>query len=122
MSNVHFARIRSRGRPVKARARQKPRGGSHSNVLRKLGLEGDNPGVFCGEWQGSGKALPSVSPIDGQLLATVRTGTAEQYEHTMVCAQKAFQAWQQVPAPKRGDIVRQLGNALREAKHDLGRL
>src|SRR6266550_4542239 len=91
-------------------------------VLRKLGLEGDNPGVFCGEWLGSGKALQSVSPVDGQLLATVRTATPEQYEHAMGCAEKAFRAWQTVPAPKRGEVVRQLGNALREAKEDLGRL
>jgi aldehyde dehydrogenase (NAD+) len=87
-----------------------------------LGLEGDNPGVFCGEWLGSGKALQSVSPVDGQLLATVRTATSEQYEHAMRCAEKAFRGWQAVPAPKRGEVVRQLGNALREAKEDLGRL
>src|SRR6266481_6397075 len=91
-------------------------------VLRKLGLEGDNPGVFCGEWLGSGKLLKSTSPIDGKLLATVRTATAEQYERTVKRAQAAFGQWRAVPAPKRGELVRQLGNALREARHDLGRL
>jgi len=90
--------------------------------LRKLGLEGDNPGAFCGEWLGSGKALKSISPIDGQPLASVRTATPEQYEHVVQRAREAFQQWQSVPAPKRGEIVRQLGNALRDAKHDLGRL
>ncbi len=91
-------------------------------VLRKLGLEGDNPGVFCGEWLGSGKLLKSVSPIDGKLLATVRTATAEQYEHAIKRAQVAFEQWRVVPAPKRGEVIRQLGNALRDAKQDLGRL
>src|SRR5256885_4933827 len=95
---------------------------SISGVLRKLGLEGDNPGAFCGEWMGSGKLLKSVSPINGQVLATVRTATPEQYERAVRRAQEAFQKWQTVPAPKRGEIVRQLGNALRDAKRDLGRL
>src|SRR5882672_373014 len=122
MNNLHFARIRSRrGKPV-ARARKKLRPDSHSNVLRKLGLEGDNPGVFCGDWLGSGKALQSISPIDGRMLATIRTATVEQYELTSKRAHEAFQKWQSVPAPKRGEVVRQLGNALRAAKHDLGRL
>ena len=93
-----------------------------ATVLRKLGLEGDNPGVFCGEWLGSGKALTSLSPINGQLLATVRMATAAQYERTLERAAAAFQNWQRVPAPKRGELVRQLGNALRAAKSDLGRL
>lgn len=91
-------------------------------VLRKLGLKEANPGAFCGEWLGSGKVLKSVSPINGQLLATIRTATPEQYERTVQRAQAAFSTWQILPAPKRGEIVRQLGNALREAKHDLGRL
>jgi len=92
------------------------------NVLRRLGLEGDNPGAFCGEWIGSGKLLKSVSPINGQVLATVRTATVEQYERTVQRAQQAFLKWQAVPAPKRGELVRHLGDALREAKQDLGRL
>ncbi|MEY2428757.1 MAG: aldehyde dehydrogenase [Verrucomicrobiota bacterium] len=95
---------------------------SMSGVLRKLGLERDNPGAFCGEWMGSGKLLKSVSPINGEVLATVRAATPEQYERVVGRAQEAFQQWQTVPAPKRGEVVRQLGNALRDAKRDLGRL
>ena len=91
-------------------------------LLKKLGLQTNNPGVFCGEWLGSGKPLPSVSPIDGRLLATVRTATPEEYERAARRAQEAFLKWQLIPAPKRGEVVRQLGNALREAKRDLGRL
>src|SRR5437764_13275189 len=87
-----------------------------SEVLRKLGLETENPGAFCGEWLGSGKSLESISPIDGRLLANVRTASLEDYEGTIQHTERAFHAWQTVPAPKRGEIVRQLGNALREAK------
>src|ERR1051326_8755089 len=91
-------------------------------VLRRLGLERENPGVFCGEWLGSGELLRSISPINGELLATVRTATADEYERSVKRAQTAFHQWQQVPAPKRGDIIRQLGNALRDAKGELGSL
>ena len=94
----------------------------HSALLKKLGLHADNPGVFCGEWLGSGKSLPSLSPIDGRVLATVRTATEKEYERTARRAQRAFRQWRLIPAPKRGEIVRQLGNALRKAKPDLGRL
>src|SRR5438105_7138840 len=91
-------------------------------VLQRLELKETNPGAFGGEWLGSGKVLKSVSPIDGKVLATVRTATPAEYEQTARRAQEAFQKWQTVPAPKRGEIIRQLGNALREAKQDLGRL
>jgi len=93
-----------------------------ATLFRKLGLKDVNPGVFCGQWLGSGKPLKSVSPINGQTLATVRTATAAEYESVIERAQGAFQSWQNVPAPKRGEVVRQLGNELRKAKHDLGRL
>jgi aldehyde dehydrogenase (NAD+) len=93
-----------------------------SAVLKRLGLEAENPGAFCGEWLGGGKLLSKISPIDGQLLATVRTATEKQYERTVQRAQEAFQKWQTIPAPKRGEVIRQLGNALRDSKHDLGRL
>src|SRR5882762_9412284 len=96
--------------------------GSAAAVLKKLRLSPSNPGVFNGTWSGSGKVLKSVSPIDGKVLATVRTATPDEYEQTIKRAQQAFQKWQAVPAPKRGEIVRQLGNALRESKRDLGRL
>src|SRR5256885_1039918 len=70
--------------PMKSRSKGKsttvPTKGT---LLSKLGLEGDNPGVFCGQWLGSGKLLKSVSPIDGQVLATLRMATPEQYEQTV---------------------------------------
>ncbi|MGA2173854.1 MAG: aldehyde dehydrogenase family protein [Verrucomicrobiota bacterium] len=95
---------------------------SPSAILKKLGLRADNAGVFQGEWFGGGPALKSVSPIDGKLLATVRTATAADYERVVERAQAAFARWQTVPAPKRGEVIRQFGNALRAAKSDLGRL
>ncbi len=91
-------------------------------LLRKLGIAPENPGAFAGRWMGGGKILESVSPNDGKPLARVRTATAEEYESVISAARAAFQQWQTVPAPRRGEIVRQLGAALREAKADLGRL
>src|SRR5690348_9424275 len=95
---------------------------SVSTLFKKLGLKETNAGVFCGEWIGSGRTLKSVSPIDGKVLASVRQASPAECERTMHRAAEAFQKWQTVPAPRRGEIVRQLGNALREAKQDLGRL
>jgi len=91
-------------------------------LFDKLGLQPGNPGVFCGEWLGGGPLLKSISPIDGKILARVRMAGAADYEQAAARAGRAFAAWQNLPAPKRGEIVRQLGNALRAAKPDLGRL
>lgn len=93
-----------------------------ARTLARLGLKPDNPGAFCGEWLGAGKLLPSISPIDGRKLAAVRTATPKDYEKVMQRVVPAFRAWQEVPGPRRGEVIRQLGNALREAKEDLGRL
>src|SRR5690348_14174631 len=91
-------------------------------LFKRLGLRAVNPGVFCGEWLGSGPMVDSISPIDGKVLAQVRTATAGEYEKCVERAQAAFQKWQHLPAPKRGEIIRQFGNALRDSKKDLGRL
>lgn len=95
---------------------------SPATLLKKLGLKPENPGVFCGDWIGSGPVAKSISPIDGKELGSVRTATAADYEKAMARAARAFQTWQTVPAPKRGEVIRQFGNALREAKADLGKL
>jgi aldehyde dehydrogenase (NAD+) len=91
-------------------------------LFKRLGLRETNPGVFCGQWSGSGKAITSVSPIDGNVLAKVRQADTAEYEQATLAAKKAFASWRTLPAPKRGEIIRQLGNALRAAKSDLGRL
>jgi aldehyde dehydrogenase (NAD+) len=90
--------------------------------LRKLGLNKVNPGVFCGEWTGSGGGVPCVSPIDGQAIASVQPGRAEDYDRAVVRAQEAFLKWRVTPAPVRGETIRRFGNALRELKPDLARL
>jgi aldehyde dehydrogenase (NAD+) len=95
---------------------------SINSTLKTLGLNAVNSGVFAGEWTGSGKVLTSYSPINGGVLGKVRTATPDEYERAVQRAETAFQNWQAVPAPKRGEIIRQLGNALREAKKDLGML
>jgi aldehyde dehydrogenase (NAD+) len=95
---------------------------SSDTLCKRLGLRPENAGVFCGEWSGSGPILKSISPIDGGELGRVRTATAVDYERAVERASQAFQGWQILPAPKRGEIVRQFGNALRAAKTDLGRL
>ncbi|MCZ6698479.1 MAG: aldehyde dehydrogenase family protein, partial [Planctomycetota bacterium] len=92
------------------------------DALKRLGIEGVNPGVFNGGWCGSSDRLESVSPIDGKVIAGVTQAPAEEYEQTVAAAAKAFESWRALPAPARGEVVRQLGNALRESKKDLGAL
>ena len=93
-----------------------------NSLLNRLGLADENPGVFAGEWTGSGPALQKVSPIDGRAVAMVRQASAEDYEAAIRRARAAFNTWRSVPAPVRGETVRQLGNALRHAKSDLAQL
>jgi aldehyde dehydrogenase (NAD+) len=94
----------------------------YANILRSLGIEDLNPGGFSGTWTGSGPLLDVFSPIDGSKLASVQQVTEEEYDAIVDRAHQAFLTWRTVPAPKRGDIVRQLGNKLRERKDDLGAL
>ncbi len=92
------------------------------DILKKLGIENVNAGGFCGEWIGGGEKLESVSPIDGKVIATVNQVTPEEYEQTIKRAQAAFLKWRETPAPARGETIRQLGQALRECKSELGAL
>jgi aldehyde dehydrogenase (NAD+) len=90
---------------------------------QRLGLSGDNPGTSTGTKHfKSDQWLDSHSPVDGKLIGRVSISTPEQVEHVIEQAQKAFITWRTMPAPKRGEIVRQIGDALREHKEDLGRL
>jgi aldehyde dehydrogenase (NAD+) len=92
------------------------------DFLTKLGIEENNLGGFCGEWLGTGAQLEATSPIDGAVIAHVRQVTEEEYEKIAGRAQRAFQDWRRMPAPRRGEIVRQIGNELRENKRELGQL
>ena len=94
------------------------------NVLKNLGLTETNLGVSTGvEWfDTEGKINTSSSPVDGKVIASVKTATLEDYEKVVTKAQEAFKVWRMTPAPIRGEVVRQIGNALREYKDDLGAL
>jgi aldehyde dehydrogenase (NAD+) len=91
-------------------------------VFSKLGLSEDavNTGAFSGEWRASGPVLTKRSPIDGSVLARVRQANSADYERAVTAAMRAFESWREVPAPRRGDVVRRFGNALRGLKSELG--
>jgi aldehyde dehydrogenase (NAD+) len=91
-------------------------------ILKPLGINDDNPGAFDGEWFGSGAPLEVISPIDGKPIATVTQASDDDYERVASAAREAFLKWREVPAPKRGEVVRLIGNALREKKELLGKL
>lgn len=93
-------------------------------VLQRLGIQENNHGACTGtEWMSTkGAVTNSVSPIDGKEIAKVNNATLEDYESIIEKSQKAFKVWRTMPAPKRGEIVRQIGCALREHKDDLGYL
>ncbi len=93
-------------------------------VLKNLGIGEVNQGVSTGaKWiETQGKLNTSSSPVDGKVIASVKTATLEDYEAVVTKAQAAFKEWRMVPAPQRGEIVRLIGNALRDAKEDLGAL
>jgi aldehyde dehydrogenase (NAD+) len=93
-----------------------------AEIFLALGLTETNVGVFNGKWFGSGPLLEKHSPIDGTLLGRIAQGSAEDYEAAATAAQRAFTQWRTTPAPKRGELVRRLGQRLRELKTQLGRL
>jgi aldehyde dehydrogenase family 7 member A1 len=96
---------------------------SHLQFLAELGLTAeDNPGVYYGKWAGSGPVIKSVAPATGRTIATVRQATSEEYEAALGAMQAARKAWAETPAPVRGEIVRQIGVALRAKRTALGRL
>lgn len=94
------------------------------DILKSLNIESLNKGGSTGnEWlSSSGVTINSYSPADGKLIAAVQTVTEVEYNHVVAAAEKAFLEWRTWPAPKRGDIVRQIGDALRINKEALGKL
>ena len=94
------------------------------DVLKRLGISEINSGVSTGtQWfDTEGKINKSYSPVDGSLIASVKTATMDDYEKVIQTAQKAFKEWRMTPAPVRAEVIRQIGNALRDAKEDLGAL
>lgn len=94
------------------------------NVLQELGIASKNSGASTGnEWaEGNGKLIASFSPVDGKKIAEVSSCTEQAYEHIITTAQNAFLQWRMWPSPKRGDVVRQIGEELRKNKEVLGKL
>ncbi len=97
-----------------------------SEILSKLqvDIKGVNPGVSTGSthWQGSGNVLDSFSPVDGKIIAKIGTASKDDYQKVIEKAVEAFANWRMMPAPKRGEIVRQVGDELRKYKSELGAL
>lgn len=92
-------------------------------ALKALGIKEINDGTSTGSnCFSSGEIIESYSPVDGQLIGKVKTTTAADYEKVMQSATAAFKSFRAMPAPQRGEIVRQFGNKLRELKEPLGKL
>jgi aldehyde dehydrogenase (NAD+) len=97
---------------------------AHMKFLQQLNINAINQGVSTGTlWiESKGNIIESYSPVDGKLIGSVASADAASYQKVMATATKAFEEWRMVPAPKRGEIVRQIGDALREQKEPLGQL
>lgn len=93
-------------------------------ILKKLGIQASNKGTAAGSiWlKGKGKTLVSYNPTTGEAIAKVNQTSPVEYEQVVSKASETFKTWRMMPAPKRGELVRQLGDALRELKEPLGEL
>lgn len=89
-------------------------------ILRRLGVEGINSG--CSTGQARGGEIASICPADGEELARVRLATSPDYESVLEESLRVFERWRLEPAPRRGQIVREIGDELRRNKDDLGAL
>lgn len=112
--------------------------------LTELGLKAVNAGVYDGQWKANGEVIffsnipffhflafssvfrsqviTTISPANGQPIAAVQQANLSDYERCVESASRAWQTWVDIPAPKRGEIVRQIGNALRSKLEPLGKL
>ena len=99
-------------------------GAAIREILAQFGIEDVNNGASTGgHWfRTRGEKIDSYSPVDGKLIASVNAATEADYEAVILKAQEAFKQWRLVPAPKRGEVIRQLGEKIREYKQPLGEL
>ena len=95
-----------------------------AEALSALGIKENNFGASTGtkHWNTAGPKVDSYSPADGKFIGSVNQAPKDDYEKVMAKAEEAFKIWRTVPAPKRGEIVRQIGDQLREYKAPLGKL
>jgi aldehyde dehydrogenase (NAD+) len=93
-------------------------------LLKSLGIAQLNHGTSTGlkSWSSGDTVIDSFSPVDAELIAQVYQTTQEDYELVLSKAQNAAIEWRNIPAPKRGEIVRQMGEAFRKHKENLGKL
>ncbi len=93
------------------------------SILQNLNLSPEEKGAGTGAWaKCGGNVLEAVTPITGETLSKIRCADKDDYEQVVKRSVEAFREWRAVPAPKRGDIVRRMGNAVRERKKELGAL
>ena len=81
------------------------------DFLNELGIEKVNFGGYSDKWLGSGSELDSVTPVDGTLIAKIKQCNSGDYENIMQKSSEIFKKWRMEPAPKRGEVVRNLANA-----------
>ncbi|HZN55231.1 MAG TPA: aldehyde dehydrogenase family protein, partial [Candidatus Polarisedimenticolaceae bacterium] len=94
-----------------------------ADTLAALSVAASSSGASSGTWRPTqGPALVSENPATGAPLGRVAQATADDYEAVVAAAEAAFATWRMVPAPKRGEVVRQLGEELRARKEELSRL
>jgi len=94
-----------------------------SSVLQQLGIQAINAGTSTGStWFQSNELIDSFSPVDGEKIASVQITTEADYQKVIASAEAAFKTFRTIPAPKRGELVRQLGDKLRTLKEPLGQL
>ena len=96
------------------------------DVLAELGLHSSNPGGCAGpgKWMTTSDCgvLPSINPATGETIASVNLCSPDDYETMVQAALRAFEEWRTVPAPRRGEVIRLIAQALREKKDALGSL
>ncbi|KAK7050018.1 hypothetical protein VNI00_005449 [Paramarasmius palmivorus] len=112
---VHAFRWHSLKRNMSTRA---------AGVLSALNIPttGEINGVFDGEWKGSGEVMQSLCPTTGEVLARVKTATPEETAEALIKTRKAYASFRNVPAPQRGEILRQIRQALSDKRDELGAL
>ena len=94
-----------------------------NEIFTALGLTDENSGVYAGDWlEATGETIDVINPTTGERLASVTMASVDDYNAVVDSSAETFERWRSLPAPKRGDYVRRLGNALRENVDALGAL
>ncbi|XP_037030436.1 putative aldehyde dehydrogenase family 7 member A1 homolog [Bradysia coprophila] len=92
------------------------------SFLKELGLNKVNSGVYNGKWTGNGPTVKSIDPATGQVIAEIRTGTVDEMDECIRVGTEAYKTWSNIAPPRRGEIVRQIGDELRKYLQPLGKL